>query len=122
MVLPPVCVSNAVVVVSVDGCVTKYGLDGTEIFSSTVLKPGEISRLAGRWDSGTVYLTGMRYDSERNPRYRMVWIDVLGRHPVHKGDVDIGEPKKAFRMGNDIVVCGDNNTERVTAPDDVHQH
>ena len=121
VVLPPVCVSNAVVVVSVDGTVTKYGLDGAQIFSSSVLKPGEVSRLAGRWDSSIVYLTGMSYDSQRKPRYRMLWIDVLGKNPVQKGDVATGEPKKAFRLGNDIVVCGDSNTERVAAPDDVRQ-
>ena len=119
VVLPPVCVSNAIVVVSVDGTVTKYGLDGTQMFSSTVLKSGEVSRLAGGWDSGIVYLTGMNYDSQRKPRYRMVWIDVRGKNPVQKGDVAIGEPKKAFRLENDIVVCGDTNTERVAAPEDV---
>jgi len=32
VVLPPICMSNAVVTVSVDGVVTKYGLDGVQIF------------------------------------------------------------------------------------------
>lgn len=119
VVLPPICFSNAVVVVTVDGIVTKYGLDGVQTFSSSVLKSGEVSRLAGRWDSGIVYLTGMSYDANRKPRYRMLWLDVSGKNPVHKGDVRIGEPKKAFRLGYEIVVCGDSNTERVAAPKDV---
>ncbi len=58
VVLPPVCVSNAVVVVSVDGTITKYGLDGAQLLSHKVLRTEEVSRLVGTWNNGIVYLTG----------------------------------------------------------------
>lgn len=120
VVLPPVCVSNGVIVVSVDGVMTKYGFDGKEIFTSKILKEEEVSKLNGRWDGGIVYLTGMTYEGAvRKPRYRMLWVDVKGNKPVFIGARDIGEPKKAFRMDNDLVVCGSTNTERIAAPSPV---
>ena len=123
VILPPLCVSNGVVVVSVDGVVTKFGFDGTQKFSIRVLKNEEVSKLTGRWDAGTVYLTAMTYEgSNRKPRYRLLWIDVIGSGPVYKGEVDIGEPMKTFRLENDIVVCGRSNTERIAAPKDVRHY
>ena len=120
VVLPPLCVSNGVIVVSVDGLVTKYGLDGKQVFSVRALRAGEVSRLAGRWDSGTVYLTGMAYEgAERKARYRLVWVDVSSSALTLRGEVDTGEPMRVFRVGSDIVVCGRRNTERVAAPVEV---
>jgi hypothetical protein len=49
----------------------------------------------------------------------MLWVEVSGSRPVVKGDAAIGEPKKAFRLENDLVVCGTDNTDRIPAPAEV---
>jgi hypothetical protein len=117
VILPPVCLSNGVVITTMEGTVTKYGLDGKKIFSAGVLRSNEVSRLNGRWDRGTIYLTAMHYDAaDGEPRHRLLWIDVQGLRPVEKGETVIGPPLKVVRVEGDIVVCGSTSVERIAAP------
>lgn len=115
----PIVVSNAVVVVRGDGTVTKYALDGNELFSNRVLATNEISSLSGRWDPETIYLVAVHYEGngpDRKPQYRIVWVDIQGRSPVQKGSADTGRIVRVFRVGDDLVVCGRVNVERIAAP------
>lgn len=118
-VTPPICLPNAIIVVGFDGRVSKYSLDGEEEFSVKLLGPDEVSRLSGRWDAGTVYMTAMKYEgsgADRKPHYRCLWVDVRGKKPILKGEVEIGAPIKLLRVEDDIVICGPINSERKRAP------
>ena len=116
---PPICVSNAIVVVDYDGIVTKYGLDGKEIFSKRLVGNEGVSRISGRWDSGTVFMTSMKYTGDgpdRKPQYECLWVDVRGGEPVLTGKVKISQPWKLIRIDDAIAVCGQKKTELIDMP------
>jgi hypothetical protein len=116
----PLSFSDAVIVATGSGAVQKLALDGSEVFRASVLRTNEICSLSARWDSKTVYLVAVHYEGpieDRKTKYRLVWIDVHGERPSQKAELAVSEVQKAFRIENDIVICGPDSTFRVKCPD-----
>lgn len=118
-VKPPICLTNGVVVVSVDGVIRRLDLKGEYVF---VAKPKGFDGLAediGRLDDHHIFATGSVFDKKKNCLlYRFYVVDISGTEPILKKKFDIIEPCSITRTLHEIIVVGETNVQRLDVPPD----
>jgi hypothetical protein len=118
-VKPPICLTNGVIVVSVDGVIRRLNLKGEYIFEA---KPKGFEGLAGHIgsrDDHHIFMVGSVFDEKANIfKHRLYVVDISGSEPVLKTTFDIIEPYQIALTLDEIIVVGETNVQRLAAPPD----
>jgi len=110
----PICLSNGVVVVNVDGIISKIGLHGEVVFKAKVKHFGGASGFSGRLTGNRIFLTETTYNSNKQELvYHLYVVDVAGTEPVVIQKFDIIQPLRIVPLDNEIVVLGRKDVLRL---------
>ncbi len=122
-VKPPICLTNGVIVVSVDGVIRRLDLKGEYVFAAKPKGFDGLAREIGRLDDfHHIFMVGGVFNEKINDvQYRLYMVDVSGTEPVVTTKFDIVRPYGITlgwdpRLGNDIVVVGETNVLRLKIP------
>jgi hypothetical protein len=116
----PICLTNGVIAVSVDGVIRRLDLKGEYVF---VAKPKGFEGVAtniGRRDDNHIFMV----ETIRNKRndgwlFRLDVVDISGKEPVFKTKFDIIQPYDGITLTMDgIIVIGETNVQRLEVPPD----
>lgn len=119
-VKPPICFTNAVVVVEADGTITKFNLTGTQIFSAKPAGFTGACALSGRISEESIFLTETFVPTGgKGLSYRLNFVDVSGAKPVTKATSPIPQPRKVvLTPDGDVLIASQSKVVRVPVPGD----
>jgi hypothetical protein len=116
-VKPPICLTNGVIVVSVDGVIRRLDLKGEYVF---VAKPKGFEGLAGhigRLDDHNIFVVGSAFDKKINAhRHRLYVVNISSTEPVIKMKFDIIAPYQIALTLDECIVVGETNVLRLKIP------
>ena len=114
---PPICLTNGVAVVSVDGVIRRLDLKGEYVFTE---KPKEFEGVAediGRLDDHRIFVTGSVFDKTENRwLHRLYLVNISGSRPVLTEKFDIIQPCTIAQTLDEIIVVGETNVQRLEIP------
>ena len=122
-VKPPICFTNAVVVVEVDGTITKFDLTGAQIFSAKPTGFTGACGLSGRISGASTYLIYLTETfvpaGGKGFSYRLHFVDVSGAKPFIKATFSIPElGKVVLTPDGDVLIVSSSKVVRVPVPGD----
>lgn len=111
---PPVLLSEAVIVVSVDGVVHKLDLNGEFVFRMKPAGVEGVSGLSGKVNNKHIFMTETVYDKRKQgPVHYLCIVDVSGKEPIVKRKFRMVEFGKVTRTSDDIVIIGRKKVQRL---------
>jgi hypothetical protein len=120
VVFSPVCLSNGVVFVDVDGYITKLDLAGERLFKTRPSAFEGAIRASDRVNANCIFVTETVSNTRRKGlRYQLHLIDVSGSLPAPKGKFEIVAPIRVVRTSTELVVIGEKITQRIKIPKDI---
>jgi hypothetical protein len=116
----PICLTNGVVAVSSDGVVRKFDLNGDLVFSAKPAGFEGLARDSGRIDFDHIFITEVTTNAQNNSSlYQLLVVDVTGSLPIVKSKSGIIQPFRVVVTGEDLVILGLTNTQRLKVRQDM---
>jgi hypothetical protein len=111
----PICVSNGVIVTTVEGTVAKLDMKGEFLFR-TKLKGFQGTWLkSGRIGNNSIFVTSAMY-GKSSFNFYIYLVDVSGMGPVIKGKFEILQPIAVIPTFDEVIVVGTKETTRLKMP------
>jgi hypothetical protein len=112
----PICVSNGVIVTTVEGTVVKLDMKGEFLFH-TKLKGFEGALVkSGRIGNNSIFVTSAVY-GKSGFHFCIYLVDISGMDPVVKEKCEIIQPIAVVPTFDEVIVVGTNDTIRLKMPD-----
>lgn len=116
----PICLTNGVIVVCLDGVICKLDLSGEFVFVAKPKGFEGLSLTSGRLDDGRIFMAESVPNKQKNGLLdRLYVVDISGTEPVLKTKFDIIPPLRITKTLDEIIVVGETNVLRLRIPKDL---
>lgn len=114
---PPICINDAVIVVSANGNIVKFSRNGSLIFAEKPKGFQGACGLSGKAGDSAIFMTATLYNDHKHAfDYFLCIVDISGKRPIMRDRFDIVQPVRVVRALDDIIVIGRKNTQRFKIP------
>jgi hypothetical protein len=113
----PICLTNGVIAVDVDGVVGRLNLTGDYVFMAKPKGFEGLSATSGKLDDNHIFMTETVSNKEKNGLlYHLYVVDISGTEPTLKTEFNIIPPLRITLTMKEIVVVGETNVLRLKIP------
>jgi len=110
----PVCLSNSVVVVDVEGVISKLDLEGEFVFRTRPKTLEGTVSWSGKLSEKNIFVTETLWNERaRAWKYQLHIFDVTGKSPEPISKLGIIQPLRVVRTSTEIVVVGEKDCQRL---------